>query len=231
MKPFIVLLLALVAVVVGASTFIGLGAYNVAADDPHWPMTYRLMETVRGRSISTRAVDIAVPPLDDGALIRAGAGNYDAMCVGCHLSPGAPNTELSLGLYPPPPTWSELGAVDPREAFWVIKHGVKMSGMPAWGKSMDDRYIWGMVALLQQFPRMTKARYYQLVSTSGGHDHGGGESMPHNPATIPGMGGMDPASDAATGSSIELIDDPMTEAASGAAGEGPKPAHDHRHEH
>ncbi|MBK6725790.1 MAG: cytochrome c [Xanthomonadales bacterium] len=216
MKRFKIFLLMFVVAVIGAAAFIGLGVYNVAADDPHWPLTHRLMETVRSRSISTRAVDVTVPPLDDDALIRAGAGNYDAMCVTCHLSPGTPDTELSLGLYPPPPTWSELGAVDPREAFWVIKHGVKMSGMPAWGKSMDDRYIWGMVALLRQFPRMTQARYHELVTTSGGHDHGGGESMPHDAATLSGMDQVDPPADGATRSSFEPIDDPMAEAASDA---------------
>jgi len=231
MKRFKVPLLTLTVVVVGATAFIGLGVYNTAADDPHWTITYRLMETVRGRSISTRAADITVPPLNDDALIRAGAGNYDAMCVACHLRPGTPDTELSLGLYPTPPTWSELGAADPREAFWVIKHGIKMSGMPAWGKSMDDRYIWGMVALLQQFPRMTKARYDELVSTSGGHDHGGGESTPHDAATVSGMDQVDRPADGAVRSSFEPIDDPMAEAAPGDSDEAAKPAHDHRHEH
>ena len=168
-------MLLLAVVVVGAVAFVWFGMYNVAADEPHWPITHRLMETVRGRSIGTRAASIEVPALDDEVLIRSGAGNYNAMCVGCHLS---------RGLYPAPPTWSELGAVAPREAFWVIKHGVKMSGMPAWGKSMDDRSIWGIVALLQQFPRMTKARYDELVAGSGGHDHGDGESMPDQGLTL-----------------------------------------------
>jgi len=231
MKLFKVLLLLFAVVVVGASAFIGLGIYNVAADDPHWPITYRMMETVRGRSISTRAADIAVPELDDAALIRSGAGNYSAMCVTCHLSPGISDTELSLGLYPTPPTWSELGAVNPREAFWVIKHGVKMSGMPAWGKSMDDRYIWGMVALLQQFPHMTKAHYDELVSASGGHDHGGGESMPHGAVTMPDMGSMDHSAGGAARSSFEPADDPMAEPAPADAGEDPAPAHNDQHKH
>ena len=78
MKLIKTLVVLLIVAVVGAGAFIGLGIYNVAADDPHWSSTYRVMETLRARSISTRADDIKVPPLDDAALIRSGAGNFTA---------------------------------------------------------------------------------------------------------------------------------------------------------
>ena len=51
-----------------------------------------------------------------------------------------------------------------------------MTGMPAWGKSMDDRYVWGVVAFLNELPGMTADRYRELVEASGGHQHGGLES-------------------------------------------------------
>jgi mono/diheme cytochrome c family protein len=234
MKLIKMLGVLLILAVIGAGAFIGLGIYNVAADDPHWSITYRVMEMLRKRSISVRSGDIKVPPLDDEALIRSGAGNFNSMCVGCHLSPGASDTELSLGLYPTPPTWSELGTTDPREAFWVVKHGVKMSGMPAWGKSMDDQYIWGMVALMQQFPKMTAARYQELVASSGGHQHGGGESMPHNDSTMPGMEGMEGADHHggdASRSSFEPVDDPMAPDVAPAADDAPQKTHDEGHQH
>jgi mono/diheme cytochrome c family protein len=134
------------------------------------------METVRDRSIAGHASGIAVPELDDESLIRAGAGNYDAMCTGCHLKPGLEKTEQSDGLYPAPPDLSHDRIDDPAAAFWVIKHGIKMTGMPAWGKSMDDEYIWGMVAFLQQLPDMSRDRYDELVKTSGGHQHAGADA-------------------------------------------------------
>jgi hypothetical protein len=101
------------------------------------------------------------------------------MCVACHLAPGAAGTELSQGLYPAPPNLSTQAIRSPEHAFWVIKHGIKASGMPAWGKSMDDPYIWDMVAFLQAMPTMDAAAYRDLVASSDGHSHGGGESMPH----------------------------------------------------
>ncbi|MBP8310867.1 MAG: cytochrome c, partial [Burkholderiaceae bacterium] len=167
--------LVLVGMVIAAAV-IWSGIYNVGADDPHWSATHRALEVARKRSIAVRAADIQVPDLSDAELIRNGAGNYSAMCVTCHLSPDAQETELSVGLYPRPPRWDALGLTDPREAFWVLKHGIKASGMPAWGKSMDDRYLWGMVAFMQQFPGMTAAQYQARVAASDGHSHGGGET-------------------------------------------------------
>lgn len=152
------------------------GMYDVAADRPHTRPVAWLLEVLRERSIAVRASDIDVPPLEDEALIRSGAGNYDAMCSGCHLAPGMAATELSRGLYPAPPDLARHGIEDAAEAFWAIKHGIKASGMPAWGKSMDDSSIWGMVALLRQLPQMTPEQYRALVASSEGHSHGGGEN-------------------------------------------------------
>jgi mono/diheme cytochrome c family protein len=145
-----------------------------------------LIDTARERAIAVRADDVTVPTLGAPDQVKAGAGNYAAMCTGCHLAPGMPPTELSQGLYPAAPALATVGAPDPARTFWIIKHGIKASGMPAWGKSMDDQYIWGMVAFLQQLPTRSPAEYQALVASSGGHAHGGGESMPHDDA-MPGM--------------------------------------------
>lgn len=176
MKITIWLFGILLAAAAGAAVFIRSGAYNVAADDPHWPATSRILETVRNRSIAARAADIAVPELDDPELIRSGAGNYDAMCAGCHLRPGLEGSELSVGLYPPPPNLATRRDADAARDFVAIKHGIKMTGMPAWGASMEDRYIWGMVAFLQKLAELTPAEYQAQVDASGGHSHGGGEA-------------------------------------------------------
>jgi mono/diheme cytochrome c family protein len=156
--------------------FIRSGAYNVAADVPHATLTHSAMEKVRTASIERRSAHIEVPPLGDAALVTSGAGNYDAMCAGCHLKPGVDATEMSRGLYPAPPNFMTRPPGDAAAAFWVIKHGIKMSGMPAWGQSMEDEYVWGLVAFLKELPDMSADRYRELVEASGGHQHGGSES-------------------------------------------------------
>jgi mono/diheme cytochrome c family protein len=165
------------AIVVIAALVIATGVYNVAADDAHTAVVHNLIETTRDRSIAMRAVDVTVPELSDPQRIRRGAGNYNSMCADCHLKPGGAETEISRGLYPRPPELTRMTSFDPARTFWVIKHGVKASGMPAWGKSMDDKYIWDMVAFVGRLPKMGAEEYAAEVRASGGHSHGGGETV------------------------------------------------------
>jgi mono/diheme cytochrome c family protein len=120
------------------------------------------------------------------------------MCTDCHLKPGAGDSEIRPGLYPQPPNLSQV-RVDPREAFWVIKHGIKMSAMPAWGTSHDDETIWSMVAFLQKLPDMTPRQYRDMVAKAppdedmdtgddqGGdhHGHGGEGAQGHDHQEMP----------------------------------------------
>jgi len=170
---------------VAVGGFIWSGVYNIGADDMHMRPTSMMLGMMRERSIARHASSIKVPDLSDGDLVRQGAGNYSSMCAGCHLAPGMQDTELSKGLYPAPPNFSKLDAVNPAHAFWVTKHGIKASGMPAWGRSMQDEYIWGMVAFLQQLPKLDKTAYDAVVASSGGHAHGGGETMSSSAGKLP----------------------------------------------
>jgi mono/diheme cytochrome c family protein len=133
------------SLVVGVLAIAGLviwsGAVDIAADNPHSEAVFNLLETARERSIAKRVRDIEVPDLTDEAMIRRGAGNYDSMCAGCHLAPDGEDTEMSVGLYPAPPNLARHASTDAARAFWIIKHGVKATGMPSWGKSMEATKI------------------------------------------------------------------------------------------
>lgn len=155
-----------------AAIFIWFGFYNFAADVKHSRPVFSLIETARERSVQVRAAKIGVPPLEDRAAIVKGAGNYQAMCAQCHLAPGMGPTELSRGLYPSPPPLAKRD-VDPAVAFWTIKHGIKASGMPAWGTSMGDQDVWNLVAFVKKLPRMEVIAYRELVQSSSGHSHAG----------------------------------------------------------
>lgn len=167
--------LALIALI-----FIYAGWVNIAADVPHNPIVFSVLEIARERAIQRDASLVSVPSdISDPERVRRGSGNYDAMCVNCHLSPGQNNSEIRLGLYPTPPnlTEKEQGVNFSQQSkirFWVIKHGIKASGMPAWSKGgMSDQEIWDLVSFLQQLPEMDEHRYRILVHTSDGHHHEG----------------------------------------------------------
>jgi mono/diheme cytochrome c family protein len=168
---------AIVVAAIGAAV-IQSGGLDFAADVPHSAVTFRLIEWARESSIAHQADGIATPgDLASADRIRRGAGNYEAMCTGCHLEPGGADTEIRKGLYPTPPNLSVPDDEAPDEhedahRFWIIKHGIKGSGMPAWSRGgMEDEAIWDLVALLKALPGMNAQRYHELVESSEGHVH------------------------------------------------------------
>ncbi|MDQ2878894.1 MAG: cytochrome c [Pseudomonadota bacterium] len=163
---------ASVALALLVALLVYFGAYDIAADAPHTRPVYALLDSLRDRSIAVRARGIA-PPADLNAPLRisTGAGLYNEMCTSCHLGPGVERSELSQGLYPQAPELVAPQDMTPAQQFWIIKHGVKLSAMPAWGKTHPDPLIWDMVAFIRKLPGMTPAQYKRFVATApGDHD-------------------------------------------------------------
>jgi mono/diheme cytochrome c family protein len=162
-NPFALLIGAAVIGVATAAIYIYAGWYDIGADHPHWRLTTSVIETLRQRSIERRAAEIKVPDLTDQTMILKGAGQYAAMCTQCHLAPGNSQSEIRPGLYPRPPDLSKIH-IDPRVAFWVTKHGIKMSAMPAWGTGHDDTTIWTIVAFVNKLPELSPEAYRDIVA-------------------------------------------------------------------
>lgn len=157
------LIFAALLILSGLVFYIGSGGYDIGADTPHWEITRKVMEVIRNSSISLRAKDIELPDLSNEELILKGAGQYAAMCVNCHLAPGQEDSEIRPGLYPQPPKLYEQ-RFDPKTVFWVTKHGLKMSGMPAWGVGHDDATLWSIVAFVNKLPGLSAEHYKELVA-------------------------------------------------------------------
>jgi mono/diheme cytochrome c family protein len=153
-----------------ASLFVYSGAYDIAADMPHSQPVYWLLQKVRQYSIAAQADDVVPNDLEDGKRIASGAGQYAEMCSSCHLAPGMKRTEISRGLYPRAPELRRGSGLTPAEEFWVVKHGIKMTGMPAWGVTHDDELLWDVVAFLRKLPGLTAEQYQALVKSAPTHD-------------------------------------------------------------
>ncbi|MCW8866273.1 MAG: cytochrome c [Colwellia sp.] len=175
MKIVKLLLLLIVLGIVSVITVMYSGIVDVAADEPHSELVYWLLEETRENSIKKAAESIEVPDLSDPELLLTGGADYEYMCSSCHLKPGQIESDMSLGLYPAPPNLAvsdeshkghEHGdeMQSARKNFWVIKHGIKASGMPAWGKTHDDQRIWAMVAFIKRLPTLTPEQYQVLTA-------------------------------------------------------------------
>jgi len=178
MKTVKYLILITIGLCAVGAIYVYSGAYPMGADVPHNKLTYWLLETAREQSIKTAAKTINVPSLADPELLLLGGPDYNDMCVACHLKPGKTQSDMSIGLYPTPPNLSkkedEHGhddvdgdpAQSAQRQFWIIKHGIKASGMPAWGPTHDDQRIWAMVAFLQKLPELNPEQY-QIITARG----------------------------------------------------------------
>lgn len=154
------------------------GIYDVSASKPDNAVMRWLLVTVRDRSIERRAAEITVPPLDDPNLIQEGFEHYHEMCTGCHLAPDLDSSEIREGLNPQPPVLAKVVPdLSPAQLFWVIKYGVRMTGMPAWGTSHSDQMIWAMVAFLERLPHMTPAEYQAMEKQLETNAGSGGERI------------------------------------------------------
>jgi hypothetical protein len=181
-----------IASALGAVAYFG-GFIDVSADTPHEAIVYNFIQEARDRSIERRVREITPPTdLTNPARVKRGAGNYQAMCANCHLSPGMANSEIRRGLYPTPPDLTknpierESSGAEPARRFWIIKHGIQASAMPAWSKGgMEDSAIWDLTAFLGRLPALTREEYQSMVAASGGHSHEGLSEMDHGGASPP----------------------------------------------
>ena len=167
------LLMAVLVVPLAAGALIYVGLYDVAATTPHWLVARAILETARVRSIKAHASGLETPlGLEDPAKVLIGVEHYAAHCAVCHGAPGVPKGDIGRGLYPQPPDLAKMPSLySPPELFWILKHGIKMTGMPAWRDHTDDE-LWATVAFLEKLPGMSEQDYARLVMASmahGGH--------------------------------------------------------------
>jgi len=154
-------LLAILAAIGAAVLFFG-GFYSVAAtaEDPGF-VNWALIR-VRMASINRHAAEQPPDPLDNPALVQAGARAFaERGCVNCHGAPGAEWAKFSEGLRPDPPDLKDLvNDREPRHLFWVVKNGIKMTGMPGFGLiGTEDKEIWSIVAFLKKLPNVSEADF------------------------------------------------------------------------
>ena len=159
--------LAIGAIPAGIALFLYSGVYDIGADVPHTKPVFWFISQFRDRSIAVRAAQIT-PPADLAApsRIAAGAGLYDSLCTSCHLAPGMKKTDLSRGLYPKAPQLAFGTDLTPAQEFWTIKHGVKLTAMPAWGRTHSDAEVWDIVAFLRKMPDLDNEQYQATVKSA-----------------------------------------------------------------
>jgi mono/diheme cytochrome c family protein len=158
------------------------GSYDVSATGGHGAAENWLLGTTMEKSVASRASAIAEPAAFTPADVAAGAVEFKAMCQQCHGGPGAERAEWASGMVPRAPDLARSAAEwRPREIFWIVKNGIKMTGMPAFGADHDDDALWSIAAFVKALPTMSASQYaefkgeHKLEAEEGGHH----DAVPH----------------------------------------------------
>lgn len=168
MKILGILASLVVAAIVGGLALVYSGVYDVSATDQHLRPTFWVLQTGLRQSVERRAEAIDAPSLDDPALAARGLAHFRAHCVQCHGAPGVAPEPFALGLTPLPGSLSHTAREwAPSELFWVIRNGIKMTGMPAWQFRMSDDELWSIVAFLKTLPALSPDAYRSLQPLDG----------------------------------------------------------------
>jgi mono/diheme cytochrome c family protein len=195
MKTVLTVLVVFAVIALAGLGFIFSGVYDVSAANPdrgliRWVLVTTQRHSVE-RGVASLKGKIQVPNLEDPQRISTGLTHYHEMCTTCHGAPGVRISEIGQGLNPDPPELSDIGRDEPEETFWVVKNGIKMTGMPGFGVTHTDDEIWAIVAFLRKMGKLSPDQYQAMVHQAGlgapgveneaGEAHEHGEGSPARP--------------------------------------------------
>jgi cytochrome c553 len=162
--PWVALGVTVAALAIGGLAVAASGILPLKASAGHWQVTSWLLHFTMRRSVSTHALMIDAPSLDDPALVAKGAAHYDLGCRPCHGTPRGDRPAVALAMLPEPPLLqSRIASWSAAELFYIVKHGVKFTGMPAWPAARRDDEVWSVVAFLRRLPELTDRDYLALA--------------------------------------------------------------------
>jgi len=157
---------------IGVYGFVQSGIFNVAATIKDGPVITWLLTTTMKKSVERRAQNIEVPDINNDEMILAGLSDYVSMCAQCHGEPEKPPGFLTQGLNPPPPNLKHLTeAGTAAEMFWIISNGIRMTGMPAFGKTHKPEEIWPVVSFIQSAKGITSSDYNRMKNEAEHYGH------------------------------------------------------------
>lgn len=153
--------IALVVIVpLGSFAFVKSGIYNVGASKPHTTLTEWITHDTMIHSVRRHAKGVAPPMRFAADQVTAGFCSYETHCVACHGAAGVARQRWAGGMEPAPPYLLDINRRFTRpELFWIVKNGIKMTGMPSWKNEMSDGQIWNVVAWLQASAKLPPQTY------------------------------------------------------------------------
>lgn len=155
-----VLGVVLTLIVLAAIVYVGLTSGAVPANADATPSALEIWATNTDLEATLKRNAPTTPnpvPATDANFLE-GVELYGHYCAACHgTSAGnAARTPIALGEYPSPPQLGTDGVEDDPEGvtFWKIDHGIRLTGMPSWRKTLSDRQMWTLALFLKHMDKL-----------------------------------------------------------------------------
>lgn len=152
------IVVSILVAIVGAYLILQSGLIPANADAEPGGLELWAAGTSLNATLRNQAPKQANPVALSSANLIAGITLYGQHCAFCHgTAAGASSASpVAKGLYPRPPQLAEDGVEDDPEgvSYWKIKHGIRLTGMPAWGSSLTDQQIWTLALFLKHMDKL-----------------------------------------------------------------------------
>jgi mono/diheme cytochrome c family protein len=167
MKGFFLGIVVTLVVLAGeAYLFLTRGGISMDTSAPPLPLEKTVAGMALRASIGNAADQKNPLPFNDDSML-SGARTYKQNCAVCHGVPSQPPTAISKGMFPDPPQlFEKMGMMtdDPEgETFWKVTHGIRLSGMPGFSRTLSDTERWQVTTLISHADRLSPAVHAELV--------------------------------------------------------------------
>ena len=169
----------LLAIGAGLAIILG-GFFPVAASSHHGASVRWAITEAREHGVQRSAAGLTAPQFT-AADLREGGSHFKGMCQACHGGPGVQASEFAAGMNPRPPDLARAaGDLSVEQVFWIAKNGLRMTGMPAFGKTDEDEDLWKVAAFVKQLPKFPASEYASLPNAHEDEGHEAAEEHHHH---------------------------------------------------
>jgi mono/diheme cytochrome c family protein len=180
MRKFVLgFVVAVVVLFMAGFCFLRFGFLDPRADIPMNPLEMRMAMPSLDAAVDRRAAETHNPiqPTDENLL--AGMKIYQTNCAICHGDVHRPHGALADSLYPRAPQFLEDAPDMPEhQNFFIVQHGIRMSGMPSWKQVLNEQQIWQVITFLSHMDKLSPQLSDAWKTAAGGSL---GETVPHIP--------------------------------------------------
>ena len=159
MKNFILgFIVAILVAGAGTYMYVKKGYLSFDADQEATPFEEHTAMAAVDAATDRRAPETKNPLQANEATLVAGANLYTNHCASCHGLPSNPESQFGKSFYPEVPAFfKDAPDMAKNQNFYIIQHGIRWSGMPAWNKTLNDTQTWQLVTFLSHIEKLPPA--------------------------------------------------------------------------